>query len=129
MLKTAKNSKKTGDNSNGTVDNSKKTAKPRGKPFAPGESGNPGGRPRLKQEQRDALEAIRDLAPQTPAILSAIMADAGAPPAQRLKAVEMILDRTYGKPDMAVRLEDPKTDVLAEIREEVAQIKAASILD
>lgn len=43
--------------------NSKRTAKrrgkPRGKPFKPGESGNPGGRPKLPEEVRQALELMR----------------------------------------------------------------------
>jgi hypothetical protein len=40
------------------ADNSKKTA-PRGRPFAPGVSGNPGGRPKLPDEVRAELEEMR----------------------------------------------------------------------
>lgn len=40
--------------------NSRKTAKrPRGRPFKPGESGNPGGRPKLPEEVRTELELVR----------------------------------------------------------------------
>ena len=110
--------------------NSERTAKkPRGKPFAKGQSGNPSGRPKNTQEQQDALEAIRALAPQAPAVLMDVMTNPSAPPAARLKAVEMILDRTYGKPDMAVKVEDPKNDVLASIRKEVARIKGGGAVD
>lgn len=93
--------------------------------FKAGQSGNPGGRPRKTQEQKDALEAIRNLAPEASQVLHSIMRSASTPPAARLKAVEIVLDRTYGKPDMAVKVEDPKNDALKDIREQVARIKAA----
>lgn len=109
-----KTTKRSGNNGNG---------------FKPGQSGNPGGRPKKTPEQKDALEAIRDLAPNAPVVLLDIMNNPTAPPAARLKAVEMILDRTYGKPDMAVKLEDPKNDVLAEIRATVKKIKGGGCGD
>lgn len=97
--------------------------------FKPGQSGNPSGRPKKTPEQLDALEAIRALAPQAPAVLMDVMNNPSAPPAARLKAVEMILDRTYGKPDMAVKVEDPKSDVLRDIRDVVNKIKDGGSLD
>ena len=97
--------------------------------FKPGQSGNPSGRPKKTQEQQDALEAIRALAPQAPAVLMDVMNNPSAPPAARLKAVEMILDRTYGKPDMAVTVEDPKNDVLQDIRDVVNRIKGGGAGD
>lgn len=97
--------------------------------FKPGQSGNPSGRPKKTQEQQDALAAIRDLAPQAPAVLLDVMNNPSAPPAARLKAVEMILDRTYGKPDMAVKVEDPKNDVLQDIRDVVNRIKGGGAGD
>lgn len=110
--------------------NSEKTAKkPRGKPFEPGKSGNPNGRPKLTERQQDALEAIRALAPSAPGVLSQILNDASASPAVRLKAVEMILDRTYGKPDMAVKVEDNREETLADIRAEFERIKGGGGCD
>lgn len=58
-----------------------------------------------------------------------VMNNPSAPPAARLKAVEMILDRTYGKPDMAVKVEDPKNDVLQDIRDVVNKIKGGGAGD
>lgn len=110
--------------------NSEKTAKkPRGKPFEPGKSGNPNGRPKLTARQRDALEAIRTLAPSASLVLEDILNDKGASPAVRLKAVEMILDRTYGKPDMAVKVEDNRAETLADIRAEYERIKGGGSCD
>lgn len=105
-----KTTRRTGNNGNG---------------FKPGQSGNPFGRPKKTQEQKDALAAIRDLAPEASQVLYAVMSDPRTPPAARLKAVEMVLDRTYGKPDMQVTVDDPKNDAISDIRAEVAKIKAA----
>ena len=93
--------------------------------FKPGRSGNPGGRPRRTQEERDALAKIRELAPRAAEVLEEMLDNDATPAPTRIKAVELILDRTYGKPDMAVKVEDPKNDALKDIREQVARIKAA----
>lgn len=109
--------------------NSEKTAKaskkPRGKPFAPGQSGNPSGRPKTTPEQQDALAAIRALAPNAAEVLSNIMSDEKAAPAARLKAAEIVLERTYGKAEAPVRVEDTRETTLGSIRAEVEKIKAA----
>ena len=65
-----------------------------GRPFKKGQSGNPGGRPRVIGE-------IRDLARQhTEAALKAlaeIVANEKCPPAARVAAATAILDRGYGR--------------------------------
>ncbi len=65
--------------------------------FQKGQSGNPGGRPKLTHQQKDVLEELRLLAQEVPDVLRGLLHDPKAPAAVRLKAVEIILDRTYGK--------------------------------
>lgn len=107
--------------------NSEQTAKtakkPRGRPFAKGQSGNPNGRPTTSPEQKDALRAIRDLAPNAAMVLQQLMTDAQTPPAVRLRAVTEVLDRTYGKAILPVAMEDQQGDRLADIRAEIQRIR------
>lgn len=105
--------------------NSKKTAKPRGKPFQKGQSGNPSGRPKNTPEQIDALAAIRDLAPNAAQVLQAIMEDAKAPAAARIRAAVEVLDRTYGKAETPIKVDEGSNNALTEIRSDVQKIKAA----
>lgn len=71
--------------------------------FQPGQSGNPKGRPKQTQEQKDALQMIRSLAPQAAERLKAIIEDDHVRPETQLRAIEIIFERTYGK---AYALED-----------------------
>lgn len=71
--------------------------------FKPGQSGNPGGRPKRTQEERDALEAIRKLSAEVPGKLREMLCDPHTPPAVRLRVCELILDRAYGKARRAHR--------------------------
>ena len=77
------------------AENSKKTAP--GRPFKKGQSGNPGGRPKRTQEQKDALQMIRDLAPEAAERLRDILHDPGVKPGDLLRAIEIIFDRAFGK--------------------------------
>jgi hypothetical protein len=74
--------------------------------FKPGQSGNPGGKPKLpppvRQALADAKALARPLAPEAIQTLSDVMTNAKAPPAARVGAAIAILDRGYGKPAQAV---------------------------
>ena len=63
--------------------------------WAKGQSGNPGGRPRI-------LEAVRDIARESTTLaietLRTIAADTEAPHAARVSAATALLDRAWGKP-------------------------------
>ena len=74
--------------------NREKTAK-RGKPFEPGNNANPGGRPKLPPELKDAL---RSISPKAVEILTEIMENPESQPATRIRAAEIILNRAYGMP-------------------------------
>ena len=71
-------------------------------PFQPGQSGNPGGRPKILTEVRElarthSVEAIETLA--------RIMRDPNEDARARVAAANAILDRAYGKPEQALALD------------------------
>ena len=72
--------------------------------FQPGRSGNPSGRPKRTPEEKDALEAIRKLAPGAAEKLKALLNSTRTPAAVKVRVCELILDRTYGKPDSSVKV-------------------------
>src|SRR5262249_47391228 len=82
-------------------------ARGKGRPFKPGQSGNPGGRPKTTLE----LIALRDLARKhTPAALNAIVAvmgDIKAPASARVAAASELLDRGWGRPTAALEHSGP----------------------
>ncbi|MFG5120863.1 DUF5681 domain-containing protein [Methylorubrum sp. POS3] len=62
--------------------------------FQPGQSGNPGGRPKASARVRDAAREYTEAAIET---LVSIMRDDSAASAARVSAASAILDRGYGK--------------------------------
>jgi hypothetical protein len=66
-----------------------------GRPFPPGVSGNPGGRPK---EVREVIDLARSHSPAAVETLASIMRNEEAPPAARIAAANAILDRAYGRP-------------------------------
>lgn len=66
-----------------------------GRPFEPGKSGNPHGRPKLPAELR---EMARAASPDALQALIDVMSDKDAPQSARVSAANSILDRGYGKP-------------------------------
>lgn len=75
---------------------------PRGKPFKPGQSGNPKGRPRVDENLRElakshSLEALEKLV--------AVMRSPKASNREVIAAASAILDRGYGRPAQAVTVE------------------------
>ena len=63
--------------------------------FKPGQSGNPGGRPKVVGKIRTLARAHTTTAIST---LAEVMRSKKAPPAARVAAASVLLDRGYGKP-------------------------------
>ena len=72
--------------------------------FLPGKSPNPGGRPKQTEEEKDALEEIRKLAPGVAAKMKEMLDAPRVPAIAKVRILEIILERTYGKPEAAIRL-------------------------
>jgi len=66
-----------------------------GKPFKKGQSGNPGGRPKVVAEVRELARAHTGEAIET---LVSIMTNPKSASAARVSAANALLDRGYGKP-------------------------------
>jgi hypothetical protein len=71
----------------------------KGKPFKKGQSGNPGGRPKVVAEVKELAREHTAEAIQT---LVSIMDNPKAAPASRVSAANALLDRGYGKPPQHV---------------------------
>ncbi len=70
-----------------------------GRPFQPGQSGNPSGRPKVPEEVK---AAFREHTQQALDTLVSIIESESAKDADRIRAAEVILDRGWGKPVQGV---------------------------
>jgi hypothetical protein len=97
-------------------------------PFQPGQSGNPGGRPRGLTEVRDLARAHTTLAISTLAQIAA----RGSSEAARIASAIALLDRGWGRPAVSIELHEPDPDDLAArfaiAQEQTRQLLAPPIL-
>ena len=61
--------------------------------FKPGSSGTPGGRPKRTPEQRDALEAVKSLAPDAVRTMERLLKAKNTSPTLKVRIAEIVLDR------------------------------------
>lgn len=92
-----------------------------GRPFKPGQSGNPGGRPR---QSKDGRKMLREALPGAVQVVIDVLNDPEAKPAERLTAAKIILDRVLGKATQPIvadvhKEEEPVTlqQMMARVRE------------
>ena len=90
--------------------------------FKPGQSGNPAGRPKQTQEEKDGLEEIRKLAPGVADKMREMLAAPKVPAIAKVRILEIILERTYGKPENSLKL------VSAQQSFEAAEARIAAIV-
>lgn len=97
---------------------------PRGKPFQPGKTGNPGGRPKKTEEERTLEAMCKDKTPEALATILAIMED-GQQERARLAAAQYIIDRGWGKAKESVELSGSVAHTLsdAELDAKIAALR------
>ena len=87
------------------------------KPFAPGQSGNPGGRPRIPDDVKQLARGYTREAIETAA---EIMRNPGETGTARMSAVNTILDRAWGKAPQHISVDNTGNLSDAELRTELA---------
>lgn len=92
--------------------------------WAPGRSGNPGGRPRAVLEVRDLARSCTEAAVKT---LLEVMVNPKAPAAARVAAAVAVLDRGWGRPPqaVAVAVEADEGGAYAAMLQEVERLERA----
>ncbi len=78
--------------------------------FGPGNCANPGGRPKMSKEEREAWQA---LATKCRTKIEALVDSGEVPPVTLAKFAELALDRAYGKAIQAIDIGDPDGRPLA----------------
>ena len=72
--------------------------------FLPGSSGNPSGKRKPTWEGREALEEIKKLAPGVADRMKKLLDSDKTPANVKVRIMEIILERTYGRPEAAIKL-------------------------
>jgi len=89
---------------------SEKKARGRGRPIQKGQVLNPGGRPKIPE---DIKEAARAASPKAIQVLVSIMENEEANQGERIKAAIAILNRAYGTPAQSVEITGKEDKPLA----------------
>ncbi len=76
--------------------------------FQPGQSGNPGGRPREVGHVRELARQRTEKAVET---LATIMEDTKAPASARVTAAQALLDRAWGRAPETLNVRSPSEDI------------------
>lgn len=92
---------------------------PVGRPWQPGQSGNPSGLPKAL---REVVALAREHTPLAIGTLADIAADGDAPPAARVAASEALLDRAWGKAPQTVTVEGEATLTIDDVRKRLTDI-------
>ena len=100
--------------------------------FVKGQSGNPSGKKKATQEELDALDEIKKLAPGVAARMTELLNNPRVPAIAKVRILEIILERTYGKPETALKLTTAQQSVeaaQARIAAIVSQIRIGDVMD
>lgn len=73
--------------------------------FAAGSSGNPAGRPKRTDQEREIIESMGTLVPQAVTIVRDMLNDQKMPAYLRLRAAEIVFERVAGKPMTSMEMD------------------------
>ena len=76
---------------------------PRGKPFQPGQTGNPGGRPKKTDEERTLEQLCKEKTTEALDTILYLMVE-GQQERARLAAAQYVMDRGWGKAKESIEL-------------------------
>ena len=74
-------------------------------------------------ERMDSLDEIRSLAPEVVRQMGNMLSNTKTSPMVKVKIMEMVLERTYGKPEASIKLSNAQQNV------EAAQERIAAIVE
>lgn len=118
-MATAKPAQKKGAGGKAASENSRKTAK--GRPFAKGQSGNPGGRPKKTEQEWELIAACKARTPDALNVMLRIMQD-GQNERNQLAAAQAIIERAYGKAQQSMTLSgDPDKPLVTKVVREIVR--------
>ena len=81
--------------------------------FKPGQSGNPGGRPKKTPEELKAVEELKKMTPEAAKVVFDILKNEKASLYARLQAAEIIFNRAMGRPETYLKVDQSEQSVEA----------------
>lgn len=83
--------------------------------FQPGQSGNPGGRPKKTSAELKAVARMKKLTPHAVDVVVEILDNEKASLYARLQAAEIIFNRAMGRPDSFLRVDNAEQSVQSSV--------------
>ena len=83
--------------------------------FKPGQSGNPGGRPKRTAAELKAVQKMKKLTPEAVDVVVGILRNDKASLYARLQAAEIIFNRAMGRPETYLKVDNAEQSVEASV--------------
>ena len=83
--------------------------------FVSGSSGNPSGRPKLSDIEKQTIRDISELAPKAVKELKKLISDNNTKPEVKIRAIELIFDRVCGKSSATTRGDNEPVRIVIDV--------------